>query len=161
MSHLFPLSSSNSSTIFMLTFTDILLIGKQFGLCVECFLYGKISFLCDLTCTITVTIAKEVQLLHGPGVYSGIFAIYLKCPKKDSRIAMIVFYVLGLLYILSTATVVFDLLYIIFAIHSKVSNNSICNLNMFFYQLCRMHYRLSFKLTCCQYIFASILSNSQ
>ena len=64
------LSSSNPSTIFMLTFTDILLIGQQFGLCFECFLYGKISVLCALTCTITVTIAKEVQLLHGPGVYS-------------------------------------------------------------------------------------------
>ena len=56
------------------------------------------------TCTATPGLAKEVEFFPGPGLYSGIFAIYLQCPKKDSRAAMIVFYVLCLLYVLSTAT---------------------------------------------------------
>ena len=90
-------------------------------MCVEWFLYGKmVSVLCALTCTL----AKEVQLFPGLGIYSGILAIYLHCAltrRKESRTTTIVFYALCLLYILSTVTVVCDLLvYII-----EVSNNSI------------------------------------
>ena len=45
---------------------------------------------------------------------------------------MMVFYVLCLLYVLSTATVVCDFLNLIFTIYLDVSKNSICNLkNMF------------------------------
>ena len=99
------------------------------SLCLEWFLYGKISILRALTCTL----AKEIQLFPGSGLYSGIFAIYLQSPKKDSRTAMIIFYVLCLLYVLSTATMVCDLLGDIFGLYAGVSNNSICNLkNMFF-----------------------------
>ena len=102
------------------------------SLCIEWFLYGKISVLCALNCT--VTLAKEVQLFPGLGLYSGIFAIYLQCPKKESRSAMFIFYVLCLLYFLSTATVVGDLLGAILAIHVAVSNNSIRSLkNTFFF----------------------------
>ena len=120
-------SNPSTGTVFMLTFNEILFI----VLCLEWFLYGKISVPWALTCT--VTLAKEVQLFPGPGIYSGIFAIYLQCPKKESRSAMIVFYVLCLLYVLSTATVVCDLLLSILGIYFDVSNNSIRNLkNMFF-----------------------------
>ena len=80
-------------------------------------------------------VAKEAQLFPNPGLYSGIFSIYLQCPKKDSRTAMIIFYVLFLLYVLSTATVVCDLTGLLLATvtYVGVSNNSICNLkNMFF-----------------------------
>ena len=66
--------------------------------------------------------AKEVQLFPGLGIYSGIFAIYLQCTLKESRKTTIVFYALSLLFILSTATVVSDLLVAIIT----VSNNSIC-----------------------------------
>ena len=76
------------------------------GLCLEGFLYGIISILRALT----FTLAKEVQLFFGLGLYSGIFAIYLQCPLKESRTATIIFYVLCLLYVLSTATVVCDLI---------------------------------------------------
>ena len=97
------------------------------GLYLEWFLYGKISVLCALTCTLVK------DLFPGPGLYSGIFAIYLQCPKKESRTAMIIFYVLCLLFVLSTATVVCDLLYIIvLGIYLDVSDNSICNLNIFY-----------------------------
>ena len=96
------------------------------ALCLEWFLYGRISVPWALTCT--VTLAKEVQLFLGLGIYSGIFAIYLQRPKKDSRTATVVFYVLCLLYVLSTATVVCDLLNIIFTFYLNVSDNSICNL---------------------------------
>ena len=71
--------------------------------------------------------AKEVQLFPGLGIYSGIFSIYLQFPSKESRTAITVFYTLCLLYILSTATVVSDLLTFTF----EVSNNSICKYIIF------------------------------
>ena len=72
--------------------------------------------------------AKEVQLFFGLGIYSGIFAIYLQSASKDSRTTTMVFYALCLLYILSTASVVSDLLQVILVnIDSLgISNNSIC-----------------------------------
>ena len=76
------------------------------GMCLEGFLYGKISVLFALT----RTLAKVVQLFPGLGLYSGIFAIYLQCLLIESRTINIIFYVLCLLYILSTATVVSDFL---------------------------------------------------
>jgi hypothetical protein len=60
----------------------------------EGFFFGKISVLCALNCTL----ANEVQFFLGIGIYSGIFALYLQCPLKESRPAIIVFYVLCLLY---------------------------------------------------------------
>ena len=71
---------------------------------------------------------EEFQLFPGLGIYSGIFAIYIQCPSKESRTATIVFYALCLLYVLSTATVVSDLLNCII----QVSNISICK-NIFFF----------------------------
>jgi hypothetical protein len=92
------------------------------GLYVEGFFFGKISVLCQ--CALTCTLAKEVHLFLGLGIYTGIFAMYLLCPLKESRTAIIVFYVLCLLYVLSMATVVIDLLEVIL----EVSNNSICKI---------------------------------
>jgi hypothetical protein len=89
-------------------------------LCLEGFFFGKIFVLCALN----LTLAKEVRLFLGLGIYSAIFAIYLQCPLKESRTAIIVFYVLCLLYVLSMATVVFDSLQNILA----VSNYSICKI---------------------------------
>ena len=87
----------------------------------EGFLYGKI-------CTLTCTLAKEVQLFLGLGLYSGLFAMYLLlCPSKKSRTTIIHFYAVCLLYVLSTATfasdLVADILY--------VSNNPICKNTIF------------------------------
>ena len=65
--------------------------------------------------------AKEVQLFPGLGIYSGIFVLYLQCQSPESRTANMVFYTLCVLYILSTAIVVVDLLYFTVG----VSNNSI------------------------------------
>ena len=88
------------------------------ALCLEGFLYGN---LCALPCTLRL--AKEVQLFPGLGLYSGIFAMYLQCSKKAGRsgTAVVVFYAVCLLYLLSTATFVGDLVSLIF----YVSNNSI------------------------------------
>ena len=58
------------------------------------------------------------------GIYSGIFALYLKFQLNKSRKRTIVFYALCLLYVLSTATIVCDFVVIILQI--EVSNNSIC-----------------------------------
>ena len=78
-----------------------------------------------------------VQLFLDLGIYSGIFVIYLQCPSRESRTAKTVFYLLSLLYVLSMATFVADILAFIFKL--IVSNNSI------FYQLCRT----------CPYTFSS------
>ena len=74
----------------------------------EGFLYGNMSVLCALTCTL----AKEVQLFPGLGIYSGIFAIYLQLSftRKEPKTTNVVFYALCLLYVLSTATFASDLL---------------------------------------------------
>ena len=89
--------------------------GIFFGIWLEGFLYGEISVLC-------VPLSNEVWLLFPGllGLYSGIFAIYLKCQLEKSRKPTIVFHALCLLYILSTFTAVCDLLVI--TIQIKVSN---------------------------------------
>ena len=119
---LYYLSSSSPGTVFMFTFAESGFI----GMCLEWFLYGNISVLFDITCTL----AKEVQLFPGLGLYSGIFAIYLQCLlSKESRTGnMITFCILCILYVLSTATVVSDLLNTLL----QVSNNSICKNIIFF-----------------------------
>ena len=90
-----------------------------FALYLEGFLYGNIPVLCALTCTLS----NEVQLFLDLGVYSGIFAIYLRCPSNESRTrtANVVFYVICLLYVLCSASFAIDLL----KITLQVSNNPI------------------------------------
>ena len=86
-------------------------------------------------CSSPCTLAKEVQLSPGLGIYSGIFVMYLQCQSNEStgRTANIVLYAICLLYVLSAASFVSDLVALIF----NVSNNSICSKNIIFYQLCR------------------------
>jgi hypothetical protein len=83
----------------------------------EGFLFGKTPISVHLA-------TKEVQfkLFPGLGLYSGIFAMYLQCPSNKSRTAIIVSYVVCLLYVLSTATLLIDILTLIL----EVSNNYIC-----------------------------------
>ena len=87
--------------------------------------------LCSLPCTL----AKEIQLIPGLGIYSGTFALYLQCQsiKSTGRTTIIVFYAICLLYVLSTVNFVADFVTLIL----DVSNNSICSKNIKFYQLCR------------------------
>jgi hypothetical protein len=101
--------------------------GTFIAICIEWYFYGKLSVLCAVTCTL----AKEVQLFPGLGLYSGIFAMYLRCPSNESRsrTATIIFYALCLLYVLCTVSAVVDLLSLIL---EKVSNNSICKNIIFF-----------------------------
>ena len=80
--------------------------------------------------------AKEVQLFPGLGIYSGIFVLYLQCRRSpESRTAKIVLYALCLLYILSTAAVVVDLLNYTLG----VSNNSISK-NIIFLSVMQLYY---------------------
>ena len=88
-------------------------------LSIEWFLYGKISILCVLTCTLF----KEVQSFPGLGIYSGIFAVYLQRPQNKSGTASIIFYALCVLYVLSTVSALLDL---VAGMIEIVSNNSIC-----------------------------------
>ena len=117
----------------MITWREAIFI----ALCLEGFFCGMISVLCALTCTL----AKEVQLFPGLGFYSGIFVMYLQCSSNKSRTSIILFYALGLLYVLSIVTIVCDLIYIIL----DVSNNPICKIIIFFIS-CAVAY---------QYIIAS------
>ena len=69
--------------------------------------------------------------------------MYLRCSSNNLKFktATILFYALCLLYVLSTATVVIDLVTIIL----QVSNNPICK-NIIFYQLCScisLHFHLN------------------
>ena len=89
------------------------------GTCLEGFFYGK-QVLSALTCTL----AKEVP---GLGFYSGIFAIYLKCPSNKSRSSIILFYALCVLFVLSAATLVCDMV----AFVLEVSNNVVCKNTIF------------------------------
>ena len=73
--------------------------------------------------TVNLYLAKEVQLFPGLGLYSAIFVIYLHGPTKESRTATIIFYVICLLYVLSTASLVGDLIGGIFQSYPVVSNN--------------------------------------
>jgi hypothetical protein len=75
---------------------------------------------------LTCTLAKEVQLFPaGLGLYSGIFAMYyLQRSSDKSRTEYIIFYALCVLYILTTVTIVFDL--VGYTLKFKVSNTSIC-----------------------------------
>jgi hypothetical protein len=66
--------------------------------------------------------------------------------KKSGRVS-IVFYGLCLLYVLSMATVVIDLLACIL----QVSDNSICEIIIMLMHIGALsYYRLSFKMTHCQ-----------
>ena len=97
--------------------------------------------------------AKEVQLFPGLGLYSGIFIIYLQWRSKDSRTATIIFYALCLLYILSTVTVVGDL--IDYSI--GVSNNSICKNIVFLLIMMQLRFRVSMPSPQLQIDLQSIL----
>ena len=105
-----PLPSSSSPGSILMTIVDEAYFT---AICAEGFFYGKI---CALTCTL----AKVVQLFLGLGLYSGIFVMYLQCPPKKSGRAFILYYAVSLLYILSTATFVSNLVALIL----EVSNNS-------------------------------------
>ena len=133
------LSSSSLGTVFMATreYLERLFI----ALCLEGFFYGKISVPCALTCTLVNS--------NYSGLYFGIFVMYLHCSSNNlkSGTATILSYALYLLYVLSTATIVSDLV----ALMLTVSNNPICKY-IIFHQLCSgllIHYRLNFKLTHC------------
>jgi hypothetical protein len=124
--HYNRISSSIPGTVFMISGVDI--TGSLIYLCLEGFFFGtEISVLCALT----TTLAKKVQSFLGLlGIYSGIFVMYLQCPLKESRTAIIVLYVLCLLYVISVVDFATDLLESIL----EVSNNSICNIRL---SLCR------------------------
>ena len=146
----------------MITATGIDLL----TICLEGFLYGKISVLCALICAL----AKEVQLFPGPGLYSGIFAIYLQCPStrnRDNSRTPIVFYALCILYILSTVNFVADFANLVL---DEVSNNSICNLkNLVFLSVVQFDFIFTITSTidigyvqiivsgCCDFIAQSII----
>ena len=104
--HYNRLSFSSPVTVFMITEIE----GAYIGICVEGFLYGMISVLCALTCTLV----KEVHILNywlfpDPGMYSGIFAMYLHWTSENSTgRKQTIFYALWVLYVLSTVSFVSD-----------------------------------------------------
>ena len=88
-----------------LTFVDFIYI---IGTCLEGFFFGTISVSCA-----QVTLAKTVQHFPIPGLYSGIFALYLQhhgSQQSAGRAKNIVFYALWVLYALSAATIIVEIL---------------------------------------------------
>ena len=86
------------------------------GICLGGFLFGTISVL-QLPCPLLK------QSFPFPGLYSGIFALYLQChaSKTDTvKANYILFYALCFLYLLSVATIGFDI--VSFVITTPVSN---------------------------------------
>ena len=83
-------------------------------------------------CSSACTLSREVQLIPGLGVYSGIFAIYFQYQSNKStgigKKTAIVFYAICLLYVLSAVDFACDLV----ALISVVSNNFICSKNTIF-----------------------------
>ena len=88
------------------------------------------------------TLAKEVQLFPDLGLYSGLFAVYLKCQsnKSTGRTASIVFYAICLLYGLSTVNFVSDLAAVILEV-LQVSNNIICSKDIIFFISCAVAFQ--------------------
>ena len=84
-------------------------------------------------CSLPCNLAKEVRLIPGLGIYSGILVMYFQCQSNEptSRTTTIVFYAICLLYVLSTVNFISDLLALILG----VSNNSICGKDIIFYQM--------------------------
>ena len=100
------------STLLMNNWNEALFIAA----CLEWFFYSKISVPCALICTL----AKRSTIIL---VSRTLFAMYLHCSSSNKfRTPTILFHALCLLYVLSTATVVIDLVSLIL----QVSNNPIC-----------------------------------
>ena len=113
---------SRSSTIItspVLAPSSWLLYTKRYSL--ECVLKGSSTVRYQFLCASTCTLAREDQLFPGLGLYSGLFAVYLQCSSNKSRTAIIYFYTLCLLYVLSIASILSDLIVAIL----QVSNNPI------------------------------------
>ena len=100
-----------------------------------------------LFCALTCSLAKEVQLFPGPGLYSGIFVIYLQCPSTKCRKTIIILYALYLLYVLSTVNFVTDFVEIVL----NVSNNSTICKNIIFLSVEQSQLVLLSLLTVQQY----------
>ena len=128
--YLLPLSSTITcpmASIFIDPDNDASFI----GICLEGFLYGKIS----IHMLKFDTVPCQIPIL---GLYSGIFAMYLKFQSNKFRKATIVFYALCLLYVLSTATICSDLGIMMLQLlkETEVSNHSISKVIIFYNQLC-------------------------
>ena len=77
------------------------------GCCLEWLFFGMISVKPKLL------LAKAVQHWAIPGLYSGIFVIYLQhrgSPQSTDRAKNVLFYALLVLYALTTATIIVDML---------------------------------------------------
>ena len=78
------------------------------GRCLEGFFFGMIS-----VAKPKLLLAKAVQRCAIPGIYSGIFAMYLQhrgSQQGTDRAKNILFYALWVLYGLTTATIIVDVL---------------------------------------------------
>ena len=116
--------SSTQALLFWSSGTFLMIIDQN-----DFFLMGS-SMVSYLFCSLPCTLAKEVELFPGLGLYSGILAMYFQCQlnKSTERKTTIVSYAVCLLYVMSTVNFVSDL----FALILEVSNNSICSRLSFF-----------------------------
>ena len=86
------------------------------GVCLAGFLFGMIYL-----SVLQLQRPSLKSLLSFSGLYSGIFALYLQCHARTAKANYILFYALCFLYMLSIATVAFDI--VSFVITTPVSKN--------------------------------------
>ena len=107
--------------------------GEEFlylGVCLAGFLFGKIYVL-QSSRPLPVLLAQAVKYSPPmfPGIYSGIFILYLQyhASKTDNvKANIIIFYALCLLYVLSVATVGIDIV-------NLLTTTTVSNEHLFFF----------------------------
>ena len=128
------------------------------GMCLEGFFFGMISF------NSQAQVAKVVQHCSIPGLYSGIFGMYLQhrgSQKSTDRAKNILFYALWVLYASTTATIIVDIL--IFYWNDAVSIDDHRCLTFFQLFLQNIEIQNQLKIievtafACCDFIAQSIL----
>ena len=143
----------------------------RLGMCLAGFLFGTVSVLQLFTSSPN---CLKLTPPPSPGLYSGIFAIYLQCrvsshKDTDSR-QNILFYALSLLYVLSLVIIALDITGIAFKVIQNVdsylsSKVIFCPKNQFLqntttnvYYLDIMHSTIA---ACCDFMAQSILVRHQ
>ena len=123
------------------------------GCCLEWFFFGMISVKPKLL------LAKAVQHWSIPGLYSGIFAIYLQHRGSQStdRARNILFYALWVLYVWTMATIIVDTL--MFFLIDAVSMDDHRHLTLFQLVLQNIEYHLG-VIDATAFAFCDVIAQS-
>jgi hypothetical protein len=89
-------------------------------------MFASLSLRYDVYCMTVAPIAKAVRTFPVPGLYCGIFAMYFQYHASiEGTKNMLLFYALSVLYLLSTAFIVGDIVILVIDPDLPVSNNEL------------------------------------